>query len=385
MERLRIGLVGVGFIGKQHIEAIRRIPGADVIAVADSNSDAARSVAEQFCIPRSYTYHLELLDDPDVTVVHNCTPSSSHYQVNLDALEKGKHVYCEKPLTLTAATARELVVAARRAGVAAGVNLNYRHNVMVKEMRGRVRAGMGRAYFAYGEYLQDWLMYDTDYDWRMNPAVGGESRAVADIGSHCFDTLQYVLGRRIASVNADIINVFPVRKRCESTGETFSGAAGRVLEEIPVPSEDAASIMLRFEDGTPGLVHISQVTAGRKNGLAVTLSGADASLEWHQEQADRLLVGHRNAGNEELYADAKLLTPFARPFATLPGGHAVAWHDALRNAIGVFYQAIRSRSYADGTPDYADFAAGWEMMRLVEACLESGRSRRWVDIPVETA
>ncbi|MCD8349077.1 MAG: Gfo/Idh/MocA family oxidoreductase [Planctomycetaceae bacterium] len=385
MDHLKIGLVGVGFIGKQHIEAIRRIPGAEVVAVADSNPDAARAVAEQFYIPRWYGDHHELLDDPAVAVVHNCTPSSSHYQVNLDALDKKKHIYCEKPLTLTATKARELVVAARRAGVANGVNLNYRHNVMVKEMRERARTTMGKPYFAFGEYLQDWLMYDTDYDWRMNPAVGGESRAVADIGSHCFDTLQYALGKRIASVNADIINVFPVRKRCETTGETFSGAAGRVLEEIPVPSEDAASIILRFEDGTPGLVHISQVTAGKKNGLAVTLSGAEYSLEWHQEQADRLHVGHRNGGNEEIYADAKLLTPFARPFATLPGGHAVAWHDALRNAIGVFYQAIRSESYKTGETDYADFAAGWQMMCLVEACLESGRSRRWVDIPVETA
>ncbi len=381
MEALKIGLVGAGFIGKQHIEAIRRIPGAEVIAVADSNGDAAKSVAEQFFIPEWHADYHDLLADGNIAVVHNCTPSSLHYQVNKDAIAAGKHIYCEKPLTLTAAESEELVRLARAAGVAAGVNLNYRHNVMVKEMRART-LGFGGVHAVYGEYIQDWLMYDTDYDWRMNPAMGGESRAIADIGSHCFDTIQYILGKRIASVCADVINVFPVRKRCETTGETFSGAAGRVLEEIPVPSEDIASIMLRFTDGTPGLVRVSQVHAGRKNGLAVAVSGADCSLEWRQEQADRLHVGHRNKGNEELYADAKLLTPFARPYATLPGGHAVGWHDAFRNAIGVFLQAVRTGSYRDGSHDYADFETGWNMMQLVEACLKSGKSRSWVDVPV---
>lgn len=384
MHSLKIGLVGTGFIGKQHIEAIRRIPGSEVVAVADSNADTARQVAEQFFIPKRYGDYRELLADPEVTLVHNCTPSSSHYAVNRDAVAAGKHIYCEKPLTLTASEAADLAVRAREAGIAAGVNLNYRHNVMVKEMRERVAGDLGGVHLAYGEYLQDWLMHDTDYDWRMNPAVGGESRAVADIGSHCFDTLQYVLGKRIVSVNADMITVFPVRKRCENAGGTFSGATGRVVEEVPTTQEDAASILLRFEDGMPGLVHVSQVCGGRKNGLAVTISGAEYSMEWRQEQADRLFLGYRNKPNGELCADAKLLSPGARQFATLPGGHAVAWHDAFRNAIGVFHEAVRTGSHRAGNVDYADFAAGLHLMRLVEACIESGKTKGWVDISPET-
>ena len=384
MNYLKTGLIGAGFIGKQHIEAIRRIPGSEVVAVADNNADMARQVAEQFFIPKWYGDYRELLADPEVALVHNCTPSSSHYGVNKEAVAAGKHIYCEKPLTLTADEAAELVVLAREAGVAAGVNLNYRHNAMVKEMRERAADGLGRVHLAYGEYLQDWLMYDTDYDWRMNPAIGGESRAVADIGSHCFDTLQYILGKRIVSVYADMITVFPVRKRCETTGETFSGAAGRVVEEIATTQEDAASILLRFEDGTPGLVHVSQVCGGRKNGLAVTISGEEYSMEWRQEQADRLELGYRNQPNGEIYADAKLLSPGARKFATLPGGHAVAWHDAFRNAIGVFHEAVRTGSHRAGVVDYADFFAGLHIMRLVEACMESGRRKSWVDIPLGT-
>ncbi len=383
MDVLKIGLVGVGFIGKQHIEAIRRIPGAEVIAVADRDGDIAKHTAEQLHIPSWYADYRELLADGRIAVVHNCTPSFFHHQLNKHAIAAGKHIYCEKPLTLTAAEAAELVDLARDAGVAAGVNLNYRHNVMVKEMRARA-AEFERIYSVYGEYIQDWLMYETDYDWRMNPAIGGESRAIADIGSHCFDTIQYILNKRIASVCADVINVFPVRKRCKAAGGTFSGTAGRVLEEVPVPSEDIATVMLRFEDGTPGLVHVSQVHAGRKNGLAVAVSGSECSLEWRQEQADRLHIGHRNQGNEELYADAKVLTPFARPYATLPGGHAVGWHDAFRNAIGVFYQAVRTGSYRNGSNDYADFETGLNMMQLVEACLASGRSRGWIDVPMVT-
>lgn len=383
METLKIGLVGVGFIGKQHIEAIRRIPGAEVVAVADSNADVAKNIAEQFYIPKWHADYHDLLADERIAIVHNCTPSLFHYQVNKDAIVAGKHIYCEKPLTLTAAESEELVCLARDAGVAAGVNLNYRHNVMVKEMRARA-AGFGRIHSVYGEYIQDWLMYDTDYDWRMNPAIGGESRAIADIGSHCFDTIQYILNKRIVSVCADVINVFPVRKRCEAASGTFSGATGRVLEEVTVPSEDISSVMLRFEDGTPGLVHVSQVHAGRKNGLAIAVSGSECSLEWRQERADRLRVGHRDRGNEELYADAKLLTPFARSYATLPGGHAVGWHDAFRNAIGVFYQAIRCGSYRNGVNDYADFETGLNMMQLVEACLASGKSRNWIDLPTVT-
>lgn len=380
MRTLRVGVIGVGFIGKQHIEAIRRIPGTMVAAVADSNGEMAQRVSEQLGIPQYYTDYHDLIDDPEIDIIHNCTPSSLHFPINMDVLRKGKHIYCEKPLTIDTAEAEQLVVAAEAAGVAVGVNLNYRHNAMVQEMHERlVNGSVGRPLIVHGQYLQDWLLYDTDYDWRMDPALGGSSRAVADIGSHCFDTAQFVMDKKIISVFAKLINVYPVRKRCETDG-TFSAGHGKVLEEVPVPSEDAAFIMVKFEDGTPGLFNITQVCAGKKNGLALTISGSEAAMEWEQERPDRLWIGHREKPNETVYADAKYMTGGAKAYASLPNGHAVGWADAFKNAINAFYTAIREDSYSEANQRYTSFETGCQIMKLVDGCLLSNETQKWVDI-----
>lgn len=380
MKILNVGVVGTGFIGKQHIEAIRRIPGTRVMAVADSNLETAKRTAGELCIPKYYGSYQELLADPEISIVHNCTPSAMHLAVNRDAILAKKHIYSEKPLTLSAEESKELIALAGENEVAAGVNFNYRHNVMVKEMRQRVKNNIGKVFHLEVRYLQDWLMYPTDYDWRMDSKVGGVSRAVADIGSHCFDTVQYVLDQRIVSVYARLHTVFPVRQKCMSTGGTFGGKKGPVIEEVPVTSEDFAYILLRFEDGTTGIMHVSQVCAGRKNGLELLVSGSEYALEWKQERADRLWVGHRDIPNEELCADGKLLTDEVRKFATLPGGHAVAWHDALRNAIQVFYQSIRENDFKSTQQDYVTFETGHYLMKLIEACMKSDKTSQWVSV-----
>lgn len=380
MKTLNAALIGPGFIGKQHVESIRRIPATQVLAVAGSSPQKSQTAAQSLAIPKSYDNYHQLLSDPEIDIIHNCTPGNLHYTVSKDALNAGKHVWCEKPLTFTSAEADELAALAQQKGLAHGVCFNYRHNAMVKEMRERTRTSTGRVFTAYAEYLQDWLMFDTDYTWRMDPAKGGASRAIGDIGSHSFDTLQYILNKRITAVYAKLFTVFPERKLCESTGETFSGNTGKVLEIIPIVNEDAAHIMVRFEDGTPGLIQVSQITGGYKNGLAVNIAAAEYSMQWQQEQADRLHLGHRNRGNEELYAEAAVLTPFARPYATLPGGHAVAWQDAFTNGIASFYQAIRDGSYKTQKPDYADFHDGAHIMRVIEACLESNTKDKWIEI-----
>ena len=381
MKKLRVGVIGTGFIGKQHIEAIRRIPGAEVLAIADANGEMAKSVAESMCVPAYFTDYHSMLNDDAIDVVHNCTPSAMHYGINKDIILAGKGVYCEKPFTLTTDESEELVKLAAEKKVAAGVNFNYRHNAMVQEMRERLCNGsVGRPLMVSGEYLQDWLLYDTDFDWRLDPKLGGESRAVADIGSHCFDTAQFVLGCDIKRVYAKLMTMHPVRKRCEKNG-TFSAGAGRVLEQVPVHSEDAAFIMAEFENGVPALFQVTQVCAGKKNGLALTVSASQAALEWAQERPDRLWIGRRDTPNEEVYADAKYLTGNAKAYASLPNGHPVGWHDALKNAIGAFYEAIREGSFAKpGSKRYTDFARGHQVMRLVDACLESSRTGDWVEV-----
>ncbi|WMJ85615.1 Gfo/Idh/MocA family protein [Anaerocolumna sp. MB42-C2] len=378
---LRIGVIGTGFIGKQHIEAIRRIPGAEVVAVADSNGEMVKSVSEQLHIPSYYSDYTELLKKKDIDIVHNCTPSALHFEINKAVMKSGKHVYCEKPLTLNTKESEELVQLSKEKGIAAGANFNYRHNAMVQEMHERVKNNsIGEILVVHGQYLQDWLLYDTDYDWRLDPKLGGESRAVSDIGSHCFDTMQYILNKKIISVYANLITVYPIRKRTEKVGGTYSNQQGKVLEEVSIHSEDVAFIMIKFENGTQGLINLSQVGAGKKNGLSVTISGSTASLEWEQERPDKLWVGHRDSGNEEIYASSGFLTGAAKRYALLPNGHPLGWTDALKCAIQSFYEAILHDTYQEDKQNYATFADGHYIMKLVEACLISSQHKEWVDI-----
>ncbi len=378
---LRIGVIGIGFIGKQHIEAIRRIPGTEVAAVADNNAEMAKAVSEQMNVPIYYSDYRELLKDETIDIVHNCTPSAMHYAINKAIIESGKHVYCEKPLTLNSNESKELVLLAQEKGVAAGANFNYRHNAMVREMHERVKnESIGKVLLVHSQYLQDWLLYDTDYDWRLDPKIGGESRAVADIGSHCFDILQYILDKKIISVYANLITVYPVRKRTGKSGGTYSAAQDKEMEEVNIPSEDAAFIMVKFEGGTQGLVNLSQVAAGKKNGLAVTISGSAAALELEQERADKLWVGHRDSGNEEIYAAPQFLTGDAKRYAQLPNGHSLGWTDAFKAAINSYYDSIKNGSFLEEKQGYATFSEGHYIMKLVEACLASNKSKTWIDI-----
>jgi len=378
---LRVAVIGSGFIGRQHIEAIRRIPGTEVLWVVDNQKEYVEQLAEELYIPHATDDYREVLQDERVDIVHNCTPSHLHYEINKAVLEAGKHIYCEKPLTLTAAESEDLCALAKQTGLATGVNFNYRANAMVWEMREQIRQGKsGKPLHVYGEYLQDWLLYKTDFNWRVDESMGGSSRAIADIGSHCFDTAQFVCGQKITKIRADMITVHPVRICPSGKSETFTSGTSEEGTPVEVRSEDIAHINVRFADGTPGLFYLTQVCAGKKNGLALTISGERSALGWEQETADRLWIGHKDAPNQEIYADGGLMQEGAKHLATLPSGHAVAWHDALRNAIGSFYGAIRENTWQDGTPDYADFASAAYVMQLVEACIESARTGNWVEV-----
>lgn len=378
MKKYQVGIIGTGFIGKQHIEAIGRIPGVYIKAISDMNEEQGRKVGEQFGIKEFYQDYKELLKDPEIDVIHNCTPTFMHYPISRDAILSGKHVYCEKPLTLTAAEAEELVDLAEKKSVSGAVNFNYRSNVMVHEMKARIEKGkIGTPFMIYGEYLQDWLLYDTDYDWRMNPEMGGISRAVADIGSHCFDTMEYVLGRKIISVYARLINVYPVRKKGMNSGETFAHRNSGDYLEVSVPSEDAAFIMVEFEKGIHGFINLSQVCAGMKNGMSICVSGSEGSLKWKQERADHLWAGHRDSGNEDIYAASQFLEKESRAFASLPAGHSVGWADAFCNGIRNFYDCLDKKKCNYG---YADLRDGLRVMKIIKACVISNKENRWVDV-----
>lgn len=371
---LRVGVIGTGFIGKQHVEAIRRIPNLEVLSVADSNEDRAKEIAAQLGVPKAYGDYHAMINDPEIDVIHNCTPSAFHFSINKEAILKHKHIYCEKPLALDSKESGALVKMAEKGHIAVGVNFNYRHNAMVQEMRRRVLDDkIGRILLVTGNYLQDWLLYDTDYDWRLDASMGGKSRAVADIGSHLFDTSEFIMDKKITSVYARLFIAHDERKLVDK-------ATGQCLKTVPVNSEDAAFILGKFEDGTPFSFVLSQVSAGYKNALSIALSGSGALLEWHQEKPDHLKVGHRDVPNEDMYADAKFLSDEVKHYAALPGGHALGWHDAFTNGIRAYYESIFNDTFGNEIQPYATFKTGHEIMQLTEACLESNETQQWITL-----
>lgn len=376
---IKAAIIGVGFIGKQHYEAIRRIPGTDVIAVVDADENKVKAFADDYRVPNYFTDVDDLFGLEGLDVIHICTPNAMHYPIAKKALQNNIHVFCEKPLSLTATQSHDLVETAKQHQSLHAVNLNYRSNLMVREMRERIQNHtIGDTLMVQAEYIQDWLMYDTDYDWHFDPEMVGPSRAIADIGSHVFDTVQFICNQKITSVFAELITAYPIRKKREQLGETFSGVYGEGVEEVPVVNEDGAFIIAKLEDGTKLSINVSQVTGGYKNGLQVCVSGSKQSLTWKQEQADRLYIGKRDSGNEMIYADQQYISEQAKRFATLPGGHAVGWADAFKNSIHEFYLAMDQNATND--INYVDFNQGHYLMKIIEACLLSNQKKTWIDV-----
>lgn len=378
---IKVGVIGAGFIGMQHIEAIGRIPGVKIVAITTNNKEHLKYLKDNGVCERTYTDYKEMIDTEDLDVIHNCTPTNMHYEINKYALENDVNVFGEKPLTKTLEEAKELVELAKDRKLITGMNFNYRNNLLVQEMHSRVQEkDFGRVLFVQGEYLQDWLMYETDYDWRVDPVAGGPSRALADIGSHCIDLVQYIINQKVVAVNTTLFTVHDTRRKYLNTG-TFSQVKelDEKYEEVKVTNEDGGVIQARFEDGTVASFVISQVSAGKKNGLKVNISGEHYALEWNQEQSDRLWVGHRDKGNEEIYADAKYVSSSVQEFATLPNGHPVGWHDATTNGMRMFYKAIANEDYESRKP-FATFEDGYYVMKVIEACLESSEKESWITI-----
>ena len=372
MTRIGMGLVGAGFVGPHHIDAVRRLGFVDVVAIASSNEESARGKAEALGVRKGYGSYQALLDDPEVQVVHNATPNHLHYEVTSAALARGKHVVSDKPLAMTSAQAKRLVDEARRAGVVAAVTFNYRGNPLVQQaLLAIARGDIGTPHFLHGHYLQDWLLKDTDYSWRLDPEKGGASSAVADIGSHWCDLAQHVTGLAITHVLGDITTVVKKRKKPSGSREAFQAGSGEG-ELVDIMAEDLASVLLRFENGARGSFSVGQVCSGHKNDLVLEVCGAKASLRWRQEHQNELWIGHRDRANEVLQKDPSLLDERAREYARLPGGHQEAWADAFLNVIREIYASIAAGPpYSALPPMIATFEDGFRANRIVDAILES--------------
>ena len=380
MDKIRVGVIGTGFVGKVHVENIRRQPDAEVAAIADRNSELAATFGAALGIERALGDYRELLDDASIGAVHICTPNHTHFPIARDALRAGKHVLCEKPLAMTAAEAAQLVELAQGAGAVHATSYNLRFYPNVAQMRRMVSTGaVGEVLAVQGSYVQDWLFYDTDYNWRLEPEVGGASRAMADIGSHWCDLVEHVTGRRIRAVCAELATFHPVRKKPKRPIETYAGKmlSPEDYEDRPIGTEDFAAVLVRFDGRARGAFTVNQVAAGRKNRLLVEIYGTRRGLAWDGERPNELWIGRRDGNNQLLVKDPSLLEAGARGFADLPGGHAEGYADTFKQFFRRFYAACRDRSLAAGLPG---FDAGLRQLRLVEAVLRSSAEGGWFEV-----
>jgi predicted dehydrogenase len=383
--RIGMGLVGAGFIGPHHVDAVRRLGFVDVVALAGSNDQTARESAQRLGIPRSYGHYEALLDNPAVHVVHNATPNYLHYPITSAAIARGKHVVSEKPLAVTAAEAAALLESANRAGVVHAVLFTYRGNPLVQQARLAATGGeIGTPHFLHGRYLQDWLLRDDDYSWRLEREKGGDSSALADIGSHWCDLAEHVSGLRIVQVLGETTTVVRRRKKPISGREAFEpGGRDDRFEWVTIELEDLASVLLRFDNGARGSLSVGQVCAGHKNDLTLEVCGASGSIAWRQEQQNELWIGRRDRPCEVMPKDPSLMDSTVRRYARLPGGHQEGWADAFANVIRDIYECIAAgKGPGDPLPAaFATFEDGCRAARVVEAILASARAGGvWTDV-----
>lgn len=379
----KAGIIGTGFIGPAHVEAARRLGNVQFVAIAEANKELADQKAAQLGIPKAYGSYQELLADPEVQVVHNCTPNHLHYQVNKDILAAGKHVISEKPLAMNSQESRELVALAEQSGLLHAVDFNYRFYPLIQHAREMVRSGeVGDVFAIHGSYLQDWLFKQTDWNWRLVPEMSGDSRAVADVGSHWCDLLQFITGLTITKVFSDLRTVHKQRMRPKKQIETYAGKVLQPSDYEPqdIHTEDYASVLFELSNGAHGVFTVSQVSAGRKNRLSFEIDGSNCALAWDQENLNDLWIGHRDRPNEVLVKDPSLLHANAREYAHYPGGHPEGYPDGPKNLFRNFYRALEKGAAMPAEPDWSTFEDGHKEMAICDAVLASHRQRAWVDV-----
>jgi len=377
MRTIKAGIIGTGFIGPAHVEAVRRLGFVEVVALAERDQEVADAKAALLHIPRAYGDYRALLADPEVEVVHDCTPNNLHFEVNTAILKAGKHCVSEKPLALNTGESRALVELAKRTKRVNAVDFNYRFYPLVQHAKAMCADGeVGEVYAVHGSYLQDWLYLDTDYNWRLEPEVSGESRAVADIGSHWCDLVQFITGRTITAVYGDLVTVHKVRKKPKGPIETY---AGKLLkpedyQEVPINTEDYATVLFTLDNGAHGAFTVCQVAAGRKNRLSYEIDGGKCALAWDQERPNELWVGYREKPNEQVIKDPSLLKEAARPYAHYPGGHPEGYPDGPKNLFRNIYLTVAGDP---GALPFSTFEDGHREVAICEAILQSHRARAW--------
>lgn len=376
-------IVGTGFIGPVHLEALRRL-GRPVVGILGSSAEKSQRMAQQLGLAKGYSSFDELLTDESVSTVHLTSPNRLHYSQSKQALESGKHVICEKPLAMTTEESRELVKLAANTDRVTAVCHNIRFYPLCQQAKAMIQRGdLGKIYHITGSYVQDWLLYDTDFNWRVLADEGGKLRAVADIGTHWMDLLTWITGLKIESVCADLATVMPMRQLPTGSQQTFTGSTPSPdeREAIAIDTEDYASILFHCQEGAKGSYTVSQVNAGRKNCLRFEIAGSKASLSWNSERPNELWIGHRDRANELMLRDPALLADEIQNGSDYPGGHNEGFPDTFKQLFRSVYAHIDGEQKEGHS--YPTFAEGHREIVLCESILASHQQRGWVSCRVD--
>jgi predicted dehydrogenase len=378
----RVGIVGTGWMAATHTEALRRL-GVEVVGVAGRTRSRAAEVADRLGLATAYDSVEALVKDDSLAAVHVTSPNDVHAEQATAALRAGRHVVCEKPLGVTAQETAALLELAAGSGLVNAVCFNLRFSPHNHNAAGMVREGrLGEPRYVTGGYHQDWLLEETDWNWRLVAERQGSLRAVADIGSHWLDLVGFVTGRRVVEVLADLHTFVPERNHPLTEVGTFAGHAvasdvDRVRERMT--SDDAAGILLRLEGGVRGLCSVSQVSAGRKNRLTWELNCSQGSAAWTSEEPEYLWVGHRGRPNELANKDPAQMTGLGAAVTGYPAGHVEGYPDTFRGLFAAVYADVAAgRPSPD--PAYPTFEDGHDVMLVCDAVVESAHSRTWAPV-----
>jgi predicted dehydrogenase len=379
-ETLGIAIFGTGFASRVHLETVRRLGRIHVRGIASSDPERARDFGAEFGVKTVVADYRKLLEDREVNAVDICSSNALHYQMAKDAIEAGKHVICEKPLATSVDDARKLVTLAAKTQLRNCTCYNLRYYPLVQQMRRMREEGeLGDILAVQGTYSQDWLLRDTDWNWRIDTKDNGPSRAMADIGSHWCDMAEHVTGLRMTALCADLQTFHKTRKRPLARFETFGGKVARPQDytQVPIDSEDFGAVLFRMGERTRGAFTVSQVSAGRKNRLSLEVYGTKQSVAWDGERPNELWIGMRDEPNRMIIRDPSLLSPGARDYADLPGGHAEGYADTFKQLFRLFYRSVED---SGAGVDYPAFTDGLRQMELIEAALTSNREHAWVKV-----
>lgn len=372
-------VIGLGFVGRAHVESLRRL-GIPVRGALGSSPETTAAACKSLNLERAYTSLDELAADATVDVVHLCTPNHLHFDHAGRLLRAGKHVLCEKPLTMDSAESELLVALTRETGKVGGVAYNLRYYPLCQEARALVENGaIGQPKLVHGSFLQDWLLYPSDWNWRLDPKLGGQLRAVSDIGTHWLDLVTWITGRKVTEVCADLVTVVPIRQKPRGRVETFQKADPANADSVPIETDDYGSVLFHLEGDLSGVMTVSQVSAGRRARLWFEIDGTEGSLAWNSEEPGTLWIGRRNRANEELPKDPALLSPQARRYAAYPGGHAEGYPDTFVQLFRDFYGYIEAGDLK-APRTFPTFETGNDEMVLCEAIEQSSRTRAWVTV-----